>query len=101
MRQGPLRFHAQYAPWSQTFELYVINENVVLRVETPAELPADLSERQPPTMNLTEGETQLLFDALWKAGLRPSAGRDINAIVTAKEEHLADLRGILKKADLL
>jgi hypothetical protein len=47
-----------------------------------------------PTFYLGQPEAQELMDSLWAAGLRPSAGKQSEGLVSAQSAHLADMRAI-------
>ena len=57
---------------------------------------SDSDDRQtPPMMQLQAGQAQLLIDALWDVGLRPTQGKQSEGQVAATERHLHDMRAIV------
>lgn len=51
----------------------------------------------PAAMELTKEECQSLIDALWDAGIRPSAGQGSAGQLAAVQDHLNDTRSLLTK----
>lgn len=51
----------------------------------------------PVAMELTKEECQSLIDALWDAGIRPSAGQGSAGQLAAIQAHLSDTRSLLAK----
>jgi len=97
-----LQFFAQYNLPAQSVELFMTQDHGHY-----IPLPITMQTREndgsmvEPLLRLKEIEAQGLFDALWKAGLRPSDKANVDDVVTAKDEivvakdeHIADLRRI-------
>lgn len=49
----------------------------------------------PALFTLTPESAVVLMDDLWRAGIRPSDIRHAQETVAAKEQHIADLRGVI------
>jgi hypothetical protein len=62
---------------------------------------AALPMMHTPSFTMNRATCQTLLDALWEKGVRPSsgvqAGADPKGQIEAMSNHLADLRGILKR----
>jgi len=46
-------------------------------------------------IHLSRAAAQELIDQLWAIGVRPTDGRESSAVVSAKDEHIKDLRLVL------
>ena len=55
----------------------------------------------PIAGRMTLDDSQELLDMLWGAGFRPTNGGSVADIVDAKDQHIADLRGVLKAGNLI
>jgi hypothetical protein len=56
--------------------------------------PEDV-EARPPMLQLHPPQAQLLIDALWDVGFRPTQGKQSEGQVAATEHHLNDMRAIV------
>ena len=88
-----LQFFAQYNLPGQCVELFLAQDHgqsiplpIIMQTRTNDGSMID------PLLRLKEVEAQGLFDALWKAGLRPSDKANADDVVAAKDEHIIDLR---------
>ena len=54
--------------------------------------PLDLRIRVDPTFQLAPDDAQNLMDDLWRAGLRPTEGRQSEGVTAAQNRHLEDMR---------
>lgn len=62
--------------------------------------PTAVGELMPHSIHIRNSEAQEIFDDLWNAGFRPPVGNadEIHpSVLTAKNEHIADLRGLIHK----
>ncbi len=89
------RFHAEYSMFSQRFLLWAAQGHALGYVGELTMVKAESDTQQDPTIKLTNSEAQGLFDALWEVGLRPQGTANVDGVVAAKNEHLADLRKVL------
>lgn len=98
-------FRVDYNIEWQSTDLYVASRRLdgTGKVAAPVQwVDHTPGERFPPLLRLSdrEGPNQLqhLFNALWEAGFRPTKEViNVEAVVQAKNENLADLRRILDK----
>jgi hypothetical protein len=85
--------HAEYSVIEQRYNIYMfrIEDNKRYQV-TNMELDELEPGLQPysPQISLDSTDAQILFDDLWRAGLRPSTKDE----TPAKDEHIRDLRMI-------
>lgn len=51
-----------------------------------------------PSFCLSSEMAQQLCDNLWRIGFRPSRAQDASPVIEAKQQHIDDLRGVLRKA---
>lgn len=95
------RFFAQYNMCALRLDLFMaqgadlgyVPKNIVMEKRDD---PGSMIE---PLIKLTDTEAQGLMDALWGAGMRPSSRANESDLVAAKNDHIADLRGILARID--
>ena len=62
--------------------------------------PTAVGAMMPHSVHIRNSEAQEIFDDLWNAGFRPSSGLKDEvppSVLTAKNEHIADLRGLIHK----
>lgn len=97
-----LQFFVQYNLPGQCVELFLTKDHGQY-IPLPITMQPRTNDGSmiDPLLRLKEVEAQGLFDALWKAGLRPSDKANVDdvvaakdEIVVAKDEHIADLRRI-------
>lgn len=83
---------------SNTFDMYL---RVGSGVITNLAITVDNSEGtwKPPAVALSPEEAQILFQALWDAGLRPNNGESSMAHVDAMKYHLEDMRKLVFRED--
>jgi hypothetical protein len=100
--QPGMAFHLMYCIEWQAEELRIMMRErdgsvkmadpLTFRDHTPG-------EHNPPAIRMDDRESgrgfQSLFDALWFAGYRPAQPLRQDAIIEAKDSHLADLRKVL------
>lgn len=90
-----LRIHAQYEPLQRAISIYIVDgENVASNIT--------FSEREEgsfcdPTLRIDAHSAQVLMDDLWQCGLRPTAGKQSEGVITAQQLHLNDMRAIVSK----
>jgi hypothetical protein len=59
---------------------------------TREETPLDMHRDTAPTFSLDPEDAQTLMDDLWRAGLRPTEGRQSEGVTAAQNRHLEDMR---------
>ena len=65
-----------------------------------AKAPVAVGEAMAHSVHLSNGDAQEIFDDLWRGGFRPTDGiveSVAPSVVEAKNEHIADLRGLIHK----
>jgi hypothetical protein len=88
------RFVATLQPWTERFELRIARGEQVARITY--EERGDWGEPISPILSIHADEMQHLFNALWDAGFRPPERARQDDIVSAKNDHLEDLRMVIK-----
>lgn len=94
-----LKFGAFYDPCAQRTNLY-IREHRYGSVWNAGPLELRKMEQGSlcePALSCRPDELQPLFNALWEAGYRPAQLQDKGDVVAAKDEHIEDLRYVMKK----
>ena len=71
------------------------SEDLAVQPVEMRELPVAMAAQ--PFLCLTDDEAQRLMDALWDAGLRPTAGHGSAGQIEAVTKHLMDMRAIAFK----
>lgn len=105
MRGDGITFRVDYNIEWQATDLYIANRRpnglsqIALPIEWVEHNPGDMFQ---PALRLRDCEgpnsMQHLFNALWDAGFRPPKEViNVDAVVKAKDDNLADLRRILNK----
>lgn len=100
-----LAFLVDYNIEWQSTDLYIAMRNAdgTVACAKPIEMEAhEPGTRMTPCLRIPDREgpnhLQHLFDALWDIGLRPQVEKiNVEAVVQAKNENLADLRSIINK----
>lgn len=91
--------HAQYAPWSQTVDLYLFDRSDLdhrdrKRIQFEATVLGDDALVSEPSISLSEITAQRLMDQLWNCGFRPTEGSGSAGALAATQKHLDDMRKI-------
>lgn len=89
---GPTEIRARAEPYADAIGIFIQQGKSAARqivMETMAE-----GEFRTPLVRLGIHEAQMLIDDLWSAGLRPTAGKQSEGMVSATEAHLRDMRAI-------
>lgn len=96
-----LQFFAQHNLPGQCIELFMAQDHGQY-IPLPITMQTRVNDGSmvDPLLRLKEVEAQGLFDALWRAGLRPSDKAAVDDVVAAKDEHIADLRRVAFKDQL-
>lgn len=89
------RIHAQYEPWQQAISIYILDGKNIASSITFSEREEGLI--YAPTLRIDEHSAQVLMDELWQCGLRPTAGKQSEGVITAQQRHLNDMRAIVSK----
>lgn len=87
---------AQKSNWSGDVELLIFTEGRKRRaVASLVFTEIDEGLICSPTVTIGQKEAQVLIDALWDCGLRPSEGTGSAGALAATERHLADMRKLV------
>jgi hypothetical protein len=84
---------------TQRTDLFVAQGTHNSHVATPVQMVKreDFGAPFDPMIRLDDTASQALMDALWDAGLRPSARGCESDLVEAKDAHIGDLRALLNR----
>lgn len=89
------RIHAQYEPWQNAISIYILNgKNIASNITFSKREDGLLYD---PALRIDAHSAQVLMDELWQCGLRPTAGKQSEGIITAQQRHLDDMRAIVSK----
>ncbi len=94
-----MKVYITQSPWADSFELHIAKDfnRKVLRVKPVVYDEHNPGEVCPPTMVLLREEAQVLIDALYGAGLRPSQAAGSAGQLSATLYHLEDMRKLVFK----
>lgn len=90
-----LRIHAQYEPLQRAISIYIFDGKNIGSSITFSEREEGLI--YDPTLRIDAHSAQVLMDELWQCGLRPTAGKQSEGVITAQQRHLDDMRAIVAK----
>lgn len=85
--------HFSLRGWSR------LEDNRVVALQPVERIVYELGDAPPcpVSMELSKEDCQSLMDALWDAGIRPSAGQGSAGQLAAIQDHLSDARSMLTK----
>lgn len=96
-----MKFHAEKQPYGKRIALHVVQEFPSGQITAATSLTfVSVAEGEfypQAALSLTNDEAQMLIDALWDAGLRPSEGSGSAGAMLATQQHLADMRQLVAK----
>ena len=95
-----LKFYTERNYRGNCVDLHIAREdgNAIACATSITFAPLAEGEMAPPAaLRLRDREAQMLIDALWDAGLRPSEGSGSAGAMLATQKHLADMRKLVAK----
>jgi hypothetical protein len=75
-------------------EIFLLNRANCTAAASLQFVPVERGAMLVPAIQLVMSEAQLLIDALWQVGLRPTEGTGSAGSLAATEKHLQDMRTI-------
>lgn len=96
-------FIPEISHWTGYFFLHLVkrdgNKLLVPKEIEWVEQPESLVNPNAAVYSSNRAAAQKLFDDLYALGFRPSDGKNNDAVIKAKDDHLADLRRIIFDKD--